>query len=152
MIFGDALYTVGGIDHVLVRHEQAVSSGSPGARDREAGVKAGNVGSRATNAITDIATAYMDSTPLVLRSDPADRLAMPFRSDMVGISGTAVKHSFGYKRKTFAAKRLSAGGAVRPGPVVVDYRKIFLNPANKYPRLAGMSVCVLQSHYQWTQG
>lgn len=66
----DALHTVGGIDHVLVRHEQAAVHMADGlARATgEVGVVLVTSGSGATNAITGIATAYMDSIPLVILS------------------------------------------------------------------------------------
>jgi len=66
----DALHTVGGIDHVLVRHEQAAVHMADGlARATgEVGVVLVTSGPGATNAITGIATAYMDSIPLVILS------------------------------------------------------------------------------------
>lgn len=65
----DALHTVGGVDHVLVRHEQAaVHMADGGARHGEVGVVLVTSGPGATNAITGIATAYMDSIPLVILS------------------------------------------------------------------------------------
>lgn len=76
----DALHTVGGIDHVLVRHEQAAVHMADGlARATgEVGVVLVTSGPGATNAITGIATAYMDSIPLVVLfragSDLVDRL------------------------------------------------------------------------------
>lgn len=66
----DALHTVGGIDHVLVRHEQAAVHMADGlARATgDVGVVLVTSGPGATNAITGIATAYMDSIPLVILS------------------------------------------------------------------------------------
>lgn len=66
----DALHTVGGIDHVLVRHEQgAVHMADGYARATgEVGVVLVTSGPGATNAVTGIATAYMDSIPLVVLS------------------------------------------------------------------------------------
>ena len=66
----DALHTLGGIDHVLVRHEQAAVHMADGlARATgEVGVVLVTSGPGATNAITGIATAYMDSIPLVILS------------------------------------------------------------------------------------
>ncbi len=65
----DALHTLGGIDHVLVRHEQAaVHMADGGAGDRGGRRGAGDLWAGATNAITGIATAYMDSIPLVILS------------------------------------------------------------------------------------
>lgn len=70
----DALHTVGGIDHVLVRHEQAAVHMADGlARATgEVGVVLVTSGPGATNAITGIATAYMDSIPLVILSGGGD--------------------------------------------------------------------------------
>lgn len=96
----DALHTVGGIDHVLVRHEQAAvhMADGFGARDRGSRRRAGNVGSGATNAITGIATAYMDSIPLVVLSGQVATSLIGYDAfqecDMVGISRPVVKHSF----------------------------------------------------------
>lgn len=95
----DALHTVGGIDHVLVRHEQAAVHMADGtARDRGSRRRAGNVGSGATNAITGIATAYMDSIPLVVLSGQVATSLIGYDAfqecDMVGISRPVVKHSF----------------------------------------------------------
>ena len=73
----DALHTVGGIDHVLVRHEQAAVHMADGlARATgEVGVVLVTSGPGATNAITGIATAYMDSScPFRAGSDLVDRL------------------------------------------------------------------------------
>lgn len=66
----DALHTVGGIDHILVRHEQgAVHMADGYARATgEVGVVLVTSGPGATNAITGIATAYMDSIPMVVLS------------------------------------------------------------------------------------
>lgn len=84
----DALHTVGGIDHVLVRHEQAAVHMADGlARATgEVGVVLVTSGPGATNAITGIATAYMDSIPLVVLSGQVAtsligyEVMMPFRS------------------------------------------------------------------------
>ena len=96
----DALHTLGGIDHVLVRHEQAAVHMADGlARATgEVGVVLVTSGPGATNAITGIATAYMDSIPLVILSGKwRHRLSatMPSRSaTWWGFPGPVVKHSF----------------------------------------------------------
>lgn len=96
----DALHTVGGIDHVLVRHEQAAVHMADGlARATgEVGVVLVTSGPGATNAITGIATAYMDSIPLVILSGQVATSLIGYDAfqecDMVGISRPVVKHSF----------------------------------------------------------
>ncbi|MFH8133369.1 acetolactate synthase 3 large subunit [Pantoea osteomyelitidis] len=139
----DALQTVGGIDHILVRHEQgAVHMADGYARATgEVGVVLVTSGPGATNAITGIATAYMDSIPLVVLSGQVPSSLIGYDAfqecDMVGISRPVVKHSFlvkhteeipGILKKAFW---LAASG--RPGPVVIDLPKDILNPANKLP-------------------
>lgn len=139
----DALHTLGGIDHVLVRHEQAAVHMADGlARATgEVGVVLVTSGPGATNAITGIATAYMDSIPLVILSGQVATSLIGYDAfqecDMVGISRPVVKHSFlvkqtedipGILKKAFW---LAASG--RPGPVVVDLPKDILNPAKKLP-------------------
>lgn len=139
----DALQTVGGIDHILVRHEQgAVHMADGYARATgEVGVVLVTSGPGATNAITGIATAYMDSIPMVVLSGQVPSSLIGYDAfqecDMVGISRPVVKHSFlvkhteeipGVLKKAFW---LAASG--RPGPVVIDLPKDILNPANKLP-------------------
>ena len=157
----DALHTVGGIDHVLVRHEQAAVHMADGlARATgEVGVVLVTSGPGATNAITGIATAYMDSIPLVILSGQVATSLIGYDAfqecDMVGISRPVVKHSFlvkqtedipGVLKKAFW---LAASG--RPGPVVVDLPKDILNPANKLPYAWPESVS-MRSYNPTTQG
>ncbi|KAG4065569.1 hypothetical protein HA402_011258 [Bradysia odoriphaga] len=100
----DALHTVGGIDHILVRHEQgAVHMADGYARATgEVGVVLVTSGPGATNAITGIATAYMDSIPMVVLSGQVPSSLIGYDAfqecDMVGISRPVVKHSFLVKR------------------------------------------------------
>ncbi len=127
----DALHTVGGIDHVLVRHEQAAVHMADGlARATgEVGVVLVTSGPGATNAITGIATAYMDSIPLVILSGQVATSLIGYDAfqecDMVGISRPVVKHSFLVKqtedipsvlKKAFwlAASAPGAGGGRSP--------------------------------------
>ncbi|MCK6826334.1 acetolactate synthase 3 large subunit [Enterobacter cloacae] len=157
----DALHTVGGIDHVLVRHEQAAVHMADGlARATgEVGVVLVTSGPGATNAITGIATAYMDSIPLVILSGQVATSLIGYDAfqecDMVGISRPVVKHSFlvkqtedipGVLKKAFW---LAASG--RPGPVVVDLPKDILNPANKLPYVWPETVS-MRSYNPTTQG
>lgn len=139
----DALHTVGGIDHVLVRHEQAAVHMADGfARATgEVGVVLVTSGPGATNAITGIATAYMDSIPLVVLSGQVATSLIgndAFQEcDMVGISRPVVKHSFLVKHvediPIVLKKAFYVASTGRPGPVVVDLPKDILNPAIKIP-------------------
>ena len=139
----DALHTLGGIQHVLVRHEQAAVHMADGyARATgEVGVVLVTSGPGATNAITGIATAYMDSVPMVVLSGQVATSLIgndAFQEcDMVGISRPVVKHSFLVKRTedipVVMKKAFYLASSGRPGPVVVDLPKDILNPANKLP-------------------
>ena len=139
----DALHTVGGIDHVLVRHEQAAVHMADGfARATgEVGVVLVTSGPGATNAITGIATAYMDSIPLVVLSGQVATSLIgndAFQEcDMIGISRPVVKHSFLVKHAEdipmVLKKAFYVASTGRPGPVVVDLPKDILNPAIKIP-------------------
>ena len=139
----DALHTVGGIDHVLVRHEQAAVHMADGlARATgEVGVVLVTSGPGATNAITGIATAYMDSIPLVILSGQVATSLIGYDAfqecDMVGISRPVVKHSFLVKQTEdipqVLKKAFWLAASGRPGPVVVDLPKDILNPAKKLP-------------------
>ncbi|STW48783.1 acetolactate synthase 3 catalytic subunit [Klebsiella pneumoniae] len=120
----DALHTLGGIDHVLVRHEQAAVHMADGlARATgEVGVVLVTSGPGATNAITGIATAYMDSIPLVILSGQVATSLIGYDAfqecDMVGISRPVVKHSFLVKQTEDIPRRaeesLLAGGQRSP--------------------------------------
>ncbi|WP_409308200.1 acetolactate synthase 3 large subunit [Pectobacterium sp. B1J-3] len=139
----DALHTVGGIEHILVRHEQgAVHMADGYARATgEVGVVLVTSGPGATNAITGIATAYMDSIPLVVLSGQVATSLIGYDAfqecDMVGISRPIVKHSFLVKHAedvpTVLKKAFYLASSGRPGPVVVDLPKDVMNPANKLP-------------------
>lgn len=139
----DALHTVGGIDHVLVRHEQgAVHMADGYARATgEVGVVLVTSGHGATNAITGIATAYMDSVPMVVLSGQVPSSLIGFDAfqecDMVGISRPVVKHSFLVKRTEdipmVLKKAFYLASTGRPGPVVIDLPKDIVGPAVKMP-------------------
>ncbi|UWZ92791.1 acetolactate synthase 3 large subunit [[Pasteurella] aerogenes] len=139
----DAIHTLGGIEHILVRHEQAAVHMADGyARSTgEVGVVLVTSGPGATNAITGIATAYMDSIPLVVFSGQVMSSLIgrdAFQEcDMVGISRPVVKHSFLVKNTEelpeIIKKAFYIASTGRPGPVVIDLPKDVVNPANKYP-------------------
>ena len=129
----DEIFKQDAFKHILVRHEQAaVHAADAFARATgEVGVALVTSGPGATNAITGIATAYMDSIPLVVISGqvPAPAIGMDaFQEvDMVGITRPCVKHNFLVKDvKDIAAtikKAFYIAATGRPGPVVVDIPK-----------------------------
>ncbi|MCX8728328.1 acetolactate synthase 3 large subunit [Gilliamella sp. B2969] len=138
----DAIHTLGGIEHILVRHEQAAVHMADGyARATgDVGVVLVTSGPGATNTITGIATAYMDSVPLVILSGQVASNLIgndAFQEcDMVGISRPIVKHSFLIKDTQdipeIIKKAFYIASTGRPGPVVIDLPKDIVNPANKY--------------------
>ena len=139
----DAIHTLGGIEHILVRHEQAAVHMADGYA-RATG-KVGCVlvtsGPGATNAITGIATAYADSIPMVVISGQVMSHLIgsdAFQEcDMVGISRPVVKHSFIVKKAEdipeIIKKAFYIASTGRPGPVVVDIPKDTVNPDHKLP-------------------
>jgi acetolactate synthase-1/2/3 large subunit len=139
----DALYAQQDVEHVLVRHEQAAAHMADGYA-RSTG-KTGTVlvtsGPGATNTITGIATAYMDSIPMVVLSGQVPSMHIgedAFQeSDMVGCSRPIVKHSFLVKRAVdipeAIAKAYYIANTGRPGPVVVDLPKDIVNVAEDHP-------------------
>ncbi|URJ84699.1 acetolactate synthase 3 large subunit [Pasteurella multocida] len=138
----DAIHTLGGIEHILVRHEQAAVHMADGYA-RATG-KVGCVlvtsGPGATNTITGIATAYMDSVPLILLSGQVMSGLIgsdAFQEcDMVGISRPVVKHSFLVKSAAEIPETIKKAFYIastgRPGPVVIDLPKDVVNPAHKF--------------------
>jgi acetolactate synthase I/II/III large subunit len=129
----DALYKQETIEHVLVRHEQAAVHAADGyARATgEVGVALVTSGPGVTNAITGIATAYMDSIPMVIITGqvptPAIGLDAFQECDTVGITRPIVKHNFLVKDvrdlATTMKKAFHIARTGRPGPVVVDVPK-----------------------------
>ncbi|NBI42838.1 acetolactate synthase 3 large subunit [[Haemophilus] felis] len=138
----DAIHTLGGIEHILVRHEQAAVHMADGyARSTgKVGCVLVTSGPGATNTITGIATAYMDSIPMVILSGQVMSNLIgsdAFQEcDMVGISRPVVKHSFLVKRAedipATIKKAFYIASTGRPGPVVIDLPKDVMNPANSY--------------------
>jgi acetolactate synthase I/II/III large subunit len=129
----DALYKQDSIEHVLVRHEQAAVHAADGyARATgEVGVALVTSGPGVTNAVTGIATAYMDSIPMVIITGqvptPAIGLDAFQECDTVGITRPIVKHNFLVKDVRHLAmtmkKAFHIARSGRPGPVVVDIPK-----------------------------
>ena len=134
----DAIFNQQRIEHILVRHEQAATHMADGyARSTgKPGVVLVTSGPGATNAVTGIATAYMDSTPIVVISG---QVANEFigsdafqETDMVGVSRPVVKHSYLVRsaaeipRIVKEAFYIACSG--RPGPVVIDVPKDTTDP------------------------
>ena len=139
----DALFTQNRIQHVLVRHEQAATHMADGyarATGRPGCVLVTS-GPGATNAITGIATAYMDSIPMVVISGQVQSHLIGTDSfqetDMVGISRPIVKHSFMIKSAQdipqVVKKAFYIARSGRPGPVVIDIPKDTTNPTDLVP-------------------
>ncbi|GGP39695.1 acetolactate synthase [Shewanella algicola] len=134
----DSLHKIPGMEHILVRHEQAAVHMADGyARATgKVGVVLVTSGPGATNAITGIATAYMDSIPLVVLSGqvPSNLIGNDAfqECDMIGISRPVVKHSFLVKDAKdipeIVKKAFYIAATGRPGPVVIDIPKDCLSP------------------------
>lgn len=139
----DAIYRQEEVVHLLVRHEQAAVHAADGfsRATGEVGTALVTSGPGATNAITGIATAYMDSIPLVIISGqvPSSKIGQDAfqETDMVGVSRPIVKHSFLVTRAediaTTIAKAYYIAATGRPGPVVVDIPKDVTEPNYKVP-------------------
>ncbi|KIQ03342.1 MULTISPECIES: acetolactate synthase 3 large subunit [Pseudomonas] len=138
----DALFKEPEVTHILVRHEQAATHMADGyARATgKAGVVLVTSGPGATNAVTGIATAYMDSIPMVIISGQVASTVVgtdAFQEvDMVGISRPIVKHSFIIKHPSeipeVIKKAFYLAESGRPGPVVVDIPKDMGDPTQKF--------------------
>jgi acetolactate synthase-1/2/3 large subunit len=129
----DAFYKQDTIQHVLVRHEQAAVHAADGyARATgDVGVALVTSGPGVTNAVTGIATAYMDSIPMVIVTGQVPTAAIGLDAfqecDTVGITRPIVKHNFLVKDVRDMAevmkKAFHIARSGRPGPVVVDIPK-----------------------------
>ena len=129
----DAFYKQDSIQHVLVRHEQAAVHAADGyARATgDVGVALVTSGPGVTNALTGIATAYMDSIPLVVITGQVPTAAIGLDAfqecDTVGITRPVVKHNFLVKDVRQLAETIKKAFHIarsgRPGPVVVDIPK-----------------------------
>ncbi|QCI19307.1 biosynthetic-type acetolactate synthase large subunit [Buchnera aphidicola] len=131
------------INHILVRHEQGATHMADGysRSTGKTGVVLVTSGPGATNAITGIATAFMDSIPMVIISGQVALHLIGYDAfqecDMIGISRPIVKHSFLVQSVENIAvtikKAFWIASTGRPGPVVIDLPKNILNPKNKIP-------------------
>ena len=139
----DAIFNQDKVEHILVRHEQAATHAADGyARSSgKPGVVLVTSGPGATNAITGIATAYMDSIPLVVISGQVEKRMIGTdgfqETDMVGISRPIVKHSFMVRDPSeipmIVKKAFHIATTGRPGPVVIDIPKDVTDPKVKLP-------------------
>ena len=139
----DAIFNQDKVEHILVRHEQAATHAADGyARSSgKPGVVLVTSGPGATNAITGIATAYMDSIPLVVISGQVEKRMIGTdgfqETDMVGISRPIVKHSFMVRDPSeipmIVKKAFHIATTGRPGPVVIDIPKDVTDPKIKLP-------------------
>ncbi|MBA1444900.1 MAG: acetolactate synthase 3 large subunit [Chromatiales bacterium] len=139
----DAIYRQDAVKHILVRHEQGATHAADGyARSTgKPGVVLVTSGPGATNAVTGIATAYMDSIPMVVLTGQVPTPVIgsdAFQEvDTVGITRPCVKHNFLIKDVKDIALTLKKAFYIattgRPGPVVVDIPKDVTDPAIKIP-------------------
>ncbi|MCB1865424.1 MAG: biosynthetic-type acetolactate synthase large subunit [Chromatiales bacterium] len=144
----DALFSQDKVQHILVRHEQGATHAADGyARATgKPGVVLVTSGPGATNAVTGIATAHLDSIPMVVITG---QVPLPMvgsdafqEVDTVGITRPCVKHNFLVKRVEDLAETLRKAFFIattgRPGPVVVDIPKDVTDPnvkiEYKYPK------------------
>ena len=138
----DALFQQKSITHVLVRHEQAAAHMADAFSrcSGTTGVVLATSGPGATNTVTGIATAYMDSIPMVIitgqvQSDWIGDDAFQ-ETDIVGVTRPIVKHSFMVKKTedipATIKKAFYIASTGRPGPVLVDIPKDLTNPAVTY--------------------
>ena len=139
----DALFHQDEMKHILVRHEQAAahSADAYARATGKPGVVLVTSGPGATNAVTGIATAYMDSIPMVVLSGQVPSPVIgsdAFQEvDMVGITRPCVKHNFLIKDVADIAETIKKAFYVattgRPGPVVVDIPKDITGPDTRIP-------------------
>ena len=138
----DALFKQQAVQHVLVRHEQGAVHAADGyARSTgKPGVVFVTSGPGATNAITGLATSYMDSTPVIVISSQVKAHLIGTDSfqetDMIGVSRPIVKHSFLVQKAediaTTIKKAFHIANTGRPGPVVIDIPKSVTDPDYKF--------------------
>lgn len=139
----DALFGQEDVKHVLVRHEQGATHMADGyarATGRP-GVVLATSGPGATNLVTGIATAYMDSIPMVILTGQVPTPVIgsdAFQEcDTVGITRPCVKHNFLVKDRARLAETIKKAFYIastgRPGPVLVDIPKDITDPGVKVP-------------------
>ncbi len=146
----DAIFRQDDVSHILVRHEQAATHMADGytRATGRVGVVLATSGPGNTNCITGIATAYMDSIPMVvLAGQVASSLigGDAFQeTDIVGCSRPIVKHSFNCRSvaelPNVVAKAFYLAATGRPGPVVIELPKDILIPDNVAPYVMNKDV------------
>ena len=134
----DAIFNQNQIQHILVRHEQGATHAADGyARATgKPGVVLVTSGPGATNAITGIATAFMDSIPMIVISGQVAKHLIGTdafqETDMIGISRPIVKHSFSVESAEdipeIVKQAFYIATSGRPGPVVIDVPKDTTSP------------------------
>ena len=143
----DAIFNQKEMQHILVRHEQGATHAADGyARATgKPGVVLLTSGPGAPNAITGIATAFMDSIPMIVISGQVQSHLIGTdafqETDMIGVSRPIVKHSFTVDHQSNIAKIIKEAFYIatsgRQGPVVIDVPKDLTNPVDlfeyKYP-------------------
>ncbi len=155
----DALFKQDKIEHILVRHEQAAGhmADAYSRTTGKTGVVLATSGPGVTNTVTAIATAFMDSIPMVVLAGQVPSTLIgddAFQEcDMVGISRPVVKHSFQVRNPadipTIIKKAFYIASSGRPGPVVVDIPKDMTNPSDKF--IYQMPEAIVMRSYQPTQ-
>lgn len=139
----DALFKQDKIEHILVRHEQAAGHMAD-AYSRvtgKTGVVLATSGPGATNTVTAIATAFMDSIPMIVIAGqvPSSLIGDDAfqETDMIGVSRPVVKHSFQVRHASeipeIVRKAFYIASSGRPGPVVIDVPKDKTAPNEKFP-------------------
>ena len=148
----DAIFNQKEMQHILVRHEQGATHAADGyARATgKPGVVLVTSGPGATNAITGIATAFMDSIPMIVISGQVQSHLIGSdafqETDMIGVSRPIVKHSFTVDHQKNIAKIIKEAFYIatsgRQGPVVIDIPKDLTNPDDlfdfEYPKEANI--------------
>ncbi len=138
----DAIFNQSEIQHILVRHEQAATHAADGytRATGKVGVVLVTSGPGATNAITGIATAFMDSIPMIVISGQVQSHLIGTdafqETDMIGISRPIVKHSFTVESQESIPRIVKEAFFIatsgRPGPVVIDVPKDLTHPDFKF--------------------
>ncbi len=157
----DAIFQQEEVEHILVRHEQAAThmADAYARATGKAGVALVTSGPGATNAVTGIATAYMDSIPMVVITGQVMSHLIgedAFQeTDMIGISRPIVKHNFSVRSveeiPEIIRKAFHIAETGRPGPVVVDIPKDMTNPTDRFPYVFPKQV-KLRSYNPVTKG
>ena len=138
----DAIFNQKEMQHILVRHEQGATHAADGyARATgKPGVVLVTSGPGATNAITGIATAFMDSIPMIVISGQVQSHLIGTdafqETDMIGVSRPIVKHSFTIDHQSNISKIIKEAFYIatsgRQGPVVIDVPKDLTNPVDLF--------------------